>query len=185
MRQGGSNYGSIRGLVENTYIPNEDCIQLFKERGYSLSVFNELKRRNDKAAKYFYDVIGNAKEQLGKKGTAVNKYPIEEYKNMRLFVSDDGLSGFALKDDGDIVSVFSLVKKDKIFRAMMELSIQEGGNKLDCFDTFLPKAYKAHGFKEVRRENWNEEYKPADWDKEYYKIYNNGEPDVVYMKLDI
>lgn len=28
-----------------------------------------------------------------------------------------------------------------------------------------------------------EEYKPTNWDKEHFKSFNNGEPDVVYMEL--
>ncbi len=175
--------GNVRRLVENSYIPSEKLSQLFQQRGYVPTVYNELKRRNDKSAQYFYNVIGTAKEQLGKKGSTVYKYSIEDYKKMRLFVSEDGLSGFALKDDGDIVSVFSVIPYKGKSHSILELAIQEGGVKLDCFDTHLPKLYKAHGFKEVRREKWNEKYKPADWDKEYYKMYNNGEPDVVYMEL--
>ena len=100
---------------------------------------------------------------------------------MRLFTAENGKSGFALKPDGDIVSVFS--SETGSLAGLMKLAIQNGGNKLDCFDTMLPKIYKKFGFIEVDRVKWNEEYKPANWDKEFFKQWNNGEPDVVYMKL--
>ena len=136
----------------------------------------------------FYNAISQAKADLGALGASVHTYTPEEYSQMRCFLSEDGMSGIAVKSDGDIVSVFSNPNaKINDFRsrghALVELAKQNGGTKLDAFDTYLPDFYKKHGFEETGRDIWNEQYKPNGWDKEFYKKYNNGEPDVVYMEL--
>jgi len=47
-------------------------------------------------------------------------------------------------------------------------AIDAGAKTLDCFDLYLPGWYSKFGFKEYKREaNWTE-----------------GEPDVVYMRLE-
>jgi hypothetical protein len=99
-----------------------------------------------------------------------------------MFLTDDGRAGFALKPDGDIVSVFSKGPEVKgAAHTMLEIAQQAGGVKLDCFDTVLPELYGKHGFKAVARMPWNDEYAPSGWDKATFAKYNNGEPDVVFM----
>lgn len=114
-------------------------------------------------------------------GAAVYVYPEEDYQGMRLFLTEDGKSGFALKGD-DIVSVFSGEKGAST--AMLQLAVQEGGRRLDAFDTALPDIYSVNGFRVVARLAWNDEYRPADWNKATFSRYNNGEPDVVFMVYD-
>ena len=48
----------------------------------------------------------------------------------------------------------------------------------------MTKIYEAHGFKPVAKMKWNDEYIPEGWNKENFKDYNNGEPDVVFMAYD-
>lgn len=93
--------------------------------------------------------------------------PVSEVvaKTARYYLSDDHLSGFAIREDGELVGVFSLVKGrgDSIVAA----AIENGAKYLDCFDGYLPRLYSRHGFTEVKREpNWTP-----------------GGPDVVYMVL--
>ena len=114
-------------------------------------------------------------------GAAVYVYPEEDYANMRLFLSNDGKSGFALKGN-DIVSVFS--GERGAATAMLQLAIDQGGRKLDAFDTVLPDLYAANGFKVVSRLPWNEEFKPEDWNKKTFAEFNGGMPDVVFMAYD-
>ena len=101
---------------------------------------------------------------------------------MRLFTAPDGLSGFALKGD-DIVSVFKHpdLKKKGVAAAALALAVENGGRRLDAFDTELPKLYSKFGFRAVARIKWSEADKPDGWDKDTYRDYNNGEPDVVFM----
>lgn len=140
----------------------------------------------------FYNAISQAKADLGDLGASVHTYTPEEYSQMKMFLSEDGLSGVAVKPDGDIVSVFVnpnakaanyIGKGGGRGHALVELAKQNGGTKLDAFDTYLPSFYKKHGFEETGRDVWNEQYKPEGWNKDFYKQYNNGEPDVVYMQL--
>lgn len=104
---------------------------------------------------------------------------------MDLYLSEDGESGIAVKPNGDIVSVFA---GDNAPRGsgytLMLLAIQNGGRQLDCFDTHLPDYYSLIGFKPVAKMKWDDEYIPEGWNKENFKDYNNGEPDVVFMVYD-
>lgn len=104
----------------------------------------------------------------------VSRYEPEEYERTgaKTYLMDDGRTGFALKPDGDIVSVFSGTHQG---RAALQAAIELGGKKLDCYDGFLSKFYSRFGFKEYERWPWDEQYKPADWDK------RDDQPDVVLM----
>lgn len=112
-------------------------------------------------------------------------YDESEYRSMRLFAVDDGKAGFALKGD-EIVSVYC--HNDSVHRgstpALMAAAVDEGGRRLDCFDTVLPKIYGDAGFVPVARLRWNDEYAPDGWHYPTYRRYNEGRPDVVFMAYD-
>mgnify|MGYP001402980079 CR=1 FL=1 len=76
-------------------------------------------------------------------GNAIGGYVVLKGYLMGLF-ADKGLSGTAL----------------------LQMAVQDGARKLDCFDGFLPDWYKQRGWVETSRE--------ANWDP-------NG-PDVVFMQ---
>lgn len=81
------------------------------------------------------------------------------------FLSEDEISGFAVRNDGELVFVFSLVKGrgDDLVRAAIAL----GAVYLDCFDGYLPTLYSRLGFRvDCHTPNWR-----------------RGGPDVVYMSL--
>ena len=87
--------------------------------------------------------------------------------------------GYAIKSDGDIVSVFNNSNVRNISNELIQSAIRHGGRKLDHFDGFLSGLYDKLGFKEYHRDKWNNEYKPQNWsDKE-------GTPDVVYRRLNV
>lgn len=77
---------------------------------------------------------------------SVYVYDEDEYRKMRLLVTDDGKAGVALKDD-EIVSAFA--HKDcahpKAVQSMLSQATALGGRRLDCFDTVLPKLYAQAG----------------------------------------
>jgi hypothetical protein len=143
--------------------------------------FYELDQGSDKNAARFTEAITASKQASGDIGAAVYVYPAEDYKNMRLFLSDDGLSGVAVKPDGDIVSVFSQAGAG---RSVMELAIAAGGTKLDAFETILPEFYAAHGFVAASRLPWDDTQAPEGWNKGAFSEFNGGEPNVVFMALD-
>lgn len=137
---------------------------------------------DERGAETFQNAI-QASKDASPFGAAVYVYDLSDYKGMRLFMTEDAKAGFALKGN-DIVSVFSGPEHKGSVNAMMQLAIQEGGQRLDAFHTVLPNLYATHGFKIVARTPWNEDYKPEGWDKATFKEFNNGEPDVVFMVYD-
>lgn len=114
--------------------------------------------------------------------TSVHVYGDDEYAGMRLFVTDDGRSGIALKDD-EIVSVFSHRDSNhpRAANSMLETAVTAGGRRLDCFDTALPEIYARSGFVPVARLKWNDDHAPEGWDYRTYAPFNGGRPDVVFM----
>jgi GNAT superfamily N-acetyltransferase len=46
----------------------------------------------------------------------------------------------------------------------------------------LPEKYAEHGFEAVARLKFDEKYMPEGWDFNEYQKYNNGRPDVVFMR---
>jgi hypothetical protein len=159
---------------------------VFKANGISTPTIYELEAGNAQNAERFIAAIEGARASLGAIGEAVKVYPTSDYAGMRLFMAEDGNAGFALKEDGDIISVFSS-KGTGAGRAIMETAIAAGGRKLDAFDTILPDFYAVHGFKGTSRLAWNDEIAMADmpsWDKQAFAEFNGGEPDVVFMAYD-
>lgn len=104
---------------------------------------------------------------------------------MRMFSTREGDAGFALKGN-DIVSVFKHPKAPyrNVTRSMLDLAKQEGGQRLDAFDTVLPHIYAQNGFRAVARLPWNEEHKPKGWMRDTFREFNGGTPDVVFMAHD-
>lgn len=161
--------------------PGRKLATMFRNNGLPPVKFLELDSTDKASAQKFADTLQKSKD-ASVNGAAVYVYPVEDYQGMKLFISESGQSGFALKSDGDIVSVFSMDKGSG--RSIMETAIAAGGKKLDAFDTILPEFYGTHGFVEAARIPWNDEFAPEGWDKETFKKFNNGEPDVVMMVLD-
>ena len=177
--------GSVWGL-------NEQYKEILSKADIPTFNVRQLEKGNIKSAQQFSNTIKNIKKQLGDKGASVSVYSEEDYKDMDLYLSEDGQSGIAVKPNGDIVSVFA---GDNAPRGsgytLMLLAIQNGGRQLDCFDTHLPDYYSLIGFKPVAKMKWDDEYIPEGWKakarmlrKDNFKDYNNGEPDVVFMVYD-
>jgi hypothetical protein len=152
----------------------------YRGNGIATPTFYELAAGTENAGK-FAEAITASKTNSGAVGAAVYVYPAEDYAGMRLFVSEDGKSGVAVKKDGDIVSVFS---SGGAGRSVMELAVAAGGTKLDAFETILPEFYAAHGFVATSRLTWSDDQAPQDWDKAAFSKFNDGQPDVVFMALD-
>lgn len=172
------------GLVDfiGVHKPSEEDALRHEALGRSSVELYELEPNS--GAPLFHRQISKLKQGYNKYHASVYVYEQDEYKDMRLFMSNDGCSGIALKSDGDIVSVFSLAtaKHKGAAYSMISTMVKLGGKKLDCFDTVLPKIYAQEGFVEVGRDKWSDEYKPEGWDYSTYESYNNGRPDVVYME---
>lgn len=98
---------------------------------------------------------------------ALNTTPADDLlqKPLDAYIAADGLSGFAVCSDGELVGVFSLVKGRGA--ELMRHAVYRGAHYLDCFDGSLPRLYAAHGFLEVAR----------------FRNWTQGGPDVVHMAL--
>lgn len=138
----------------------------------------------------FTDMIKAAKRDLGKLGPQVTDYNEmgESYEGKRLFLFDDGYSGFALNGD-DIISVFSVPQKAPrgAVKEMMPIAVEQGGKRLDAFNTFLPTLYSRMGFKAVAKLPFSREYAPDGWSYDFYNKefpQTRGEPEVVFMVYD-
>jgi hypothetical protein len=146
----------------------------------------------------FYRAVSDAADVVKSNGRRVGEtvyvYDEDEYKAMRTFLSDDGKTGYAIKQNGDLVSVFNVGPKGRIQQVLETFPVQ-GGTHLDAFDEIgnavrgykvnmndsaavargrLTALYEKGGYREVRREPWNPEYAPPGWKGE--------EPDVVFME---
>jgi RNA-binding protein YhbY len=184
--------------IVSTYTLGGNAANTYSEQDVSVPMIMELEA-GQASGEQFKEAIDNAKASLGEFGESVYVYPVKSgidedgypykgYEEMRLFLTEDGTSGFALKPtdtDGvvDIVSVFTTSgsPNKQINYPMIRLATEQGGNTLDAFDIYLPKLYSANGFKVRSRLKWDDSQAPDGWDKEAFKNYNNGEPDVVFM----
>jgi hypothetical protein len=131
----------------------------------------------------FFNAIskaGNTVKNGQRVGDTLSIYTQEEYGAMRTFLSPDGKTGYAVKPDGDLVSVFNIGGKGMGEDAVFDAIMHSGATKLDAFDQngYLPNKYRQFGFKEVDRLQWDPQYAPPKWKDEY------GTPDVVFMELD-
>ena len=180
-RRGGK--GLANGLVDY-HIETPDKIKsIFEGAGISTPSYNKLKLNNQQSIDTFKKAIAKAKQSLGNDGASVELK--DDYTDINLYLSEDGESGFGIKPNGDIVSVFSSKKVKGRAHHLLEMAVYEGGGRqLDCFDIYLTKIYETHGFKPVAKMKWDDEYIPEGWNKDNFKDYNNGEPDVVFMVYD-
>jgi len=128
----------------------------------------------------FHSAISDAKAG-NRYGASVYVYEPDEYKGMRMFLTEDGTAGFALKPDGDVVSAFSDGTNPGVAPHLLLAAIEEGGTKLDAFDTVLPEIYSGMGFRETSRLPWDDSEAPPDWLKSTFSAFNGGEPDVSFM----
>ena len=108
----------------------------------------------------------------------------ENLQDAKLYRTEFG-GGFAIKPDGDVIGVFQGANAPpKTIYATLQLAIQQGGKKLDAFNTMLPDIYETVGFKPVSKIAWDDTQAPDGWSKENFAKYNNGEPDLVFFVYD-
>ena len=132
------------------------------------------------SAEQFHKAI--SKSLKGNKySSSVFVYPIEEYKNSRLFLTNDGKAGVAITKDGDIISVFSYAEGKNRVAQLLVNAVKEGGLSLDHYNTILTKFYSQFGFVPVAKVKFDRAEAPKTWDYDLYKDFNNGEPDVIAM----
>ena len=107
----------------------------------------------------FLKALDNAKYTNKRIKINVHIFNLVEYLKMDTYLSIDGLSGYSIKKDGEIVSLFSTVKRRG--NKLINDAIKNGGNKLNCFEGYLTNFYKKAGFVVYdTQSNWNGENCP-------------------------
>lgn len=105
----------------------------------------------------------------------------EDYTGCKCFLSDDGLSGFVIEDNGNLVSVFNNNEKKGFLYAAKDLMIAQGATHLDAYNSSqqpLAKIYeKVLGAKVASSMDYNMEYDHDDIAK------NHDNPQVVFMVM--
>jgi len=109
----------------------------------------------------------------------ITPYTAEDYSKFKTYLSPDKKSGYAVKPDGELISVFSL-EKGRGESILDDAVLEKGAQKLDAFDINkkLPTLYGKY-MDETERLKFADEYAPKDW-----KYDQLGRPDVVMMKLN-
>lgn len=117
----------------------------------------ELQRTTDTVA--FDKAIREMKKQGGA-AACVDTHPLEELKDFKLFLSENQMAGVAVKPDGDITAVFKSADY-KVKGGVNDLIITaraNGGEKMDCYGSFLVNSYEKCGYKPVARIPFNADY---------------------------
>ena len=138
-----------------------------------------IRQISNTEAQKFHDALANV-QKTNPKGLYVSLYSVEEYSDpsIKLFMSEDGAVGFAIKSDGDIVSVFSDKTKANHPGAVYSIlltAIENGGRKLDCYGYDLLKVYMRMGFVPQGKVAYDDSYESAEWTKRKDVL---GSPDV-------
>ncbi len=157
-------------------------------RGYGDTSFvnektgNTLTLKTNVDAETFHDVFEIVQKYL-ENGDAVDVHGVADYEGNKNFLSKDGLSGFSITPDGDLISVFSMGERG-FLRTVKEAISENGAKTLDCFDSPiqpLPKIYeKTLGFKTASVLDFNYELLKSEHGQAYadYFVKTYGESPV-------
>ncbi len=119
-------------------------------------------------------------------GSSVDVFDPKDYKGYDLIIvgGGDATATVSISPDGEIGAVTkSPAAPKELVDVAFEAAISTGKAKwLDGFDTVLPAMYSQKGFEAVARIAFVEEFAPEGWDFTTYERYNDGRPDVVFMK---
>jgi hypothetical protein len=136
--------------------------------------------RGQSWAQVFHRRISNA-AAAHPAGASVDIHSVNDYKNMRLFLTKDRHAGYAVHPSGELVSVF----KHPVFgnhyvdvgttAAAHSLLIGDATH-LSAYEPKLPEMYTRGGYKQTASIPWNEEYKPDNWPTQVL-----GRPNVAIM----
>lgn len=148
--------------LERDTLEREKVLDLIKNNKFEINKYSEFSKALYKSSRKSY----------------LSEYSLDEFKDMTTYKVVGYDIGYAIKNDGDIVSVFNNSNVRGVGKELVKSAIRNGGTKLDHFDGYLSGFYEELGFKEYMRYKWDDQYAPKDWDYE-----KNGRPDVIMRKL--
>ena len=146
----------------------------YTKKNGKVSTFNI----GDVDSQLFHDIFEIVRTYL-KNGELVDLH--DDYSDAKCFITSDGLAGFAIEPDGNLVSVFSLNPKENggFLYAIKDMVREEGATHLDAYASDkqpLQEIYsKTLGFYTAATMDYNMEYDHDDITK------NHGNPQVVFM----
>ena len=159
------------GMAEGTL--SKQTQKILKSKGFPLIYLHEC---GDDISS-FSKALGNAVD-YNTFGPFVSKHTPEDLRESRAltFLSRDRMAGIAVWPDGNIGAAFNdrRSRNRKAIGELMLTALSAGGNKLDCFDGFLRRAYAKFGFTPVARVKFDWNYAPENWQKKF------KEPDVIF-----
>ena len=167
---------TLRRRLSRTY---EDILRRessIASNGYGLlENTNNFKIYKNVNGQLFHDIFEINKKFL-RNGELVDLH--DDYSNVTCYLSENGLSGFAIEENGNLVSVFNLDTKKGFLRAIAN-EIQTNAKILDCYNSVkqpLNKMYSdIFGFKTASIMDYNMEY-----DHDNIAV-NHNEPQVAFM----
>lgn len=150
-----------------------------KKTGKNISIYENVDYN------LFHDVFEIAQKYLFS-GDAVDVHEAAEYKNCKNYLTSNGLGGFSITADGDLISVYNLGEKG-FLKSISNFVKENGAKTLDCFNSTkqcLPDIYSyTLGFKNAAILDFNYEILVETKGKEYadYFVKNYGEAPVCFM----
>lgn len=119
--------------------------------------------------------------QSHKYGSYVDGHSAEEMSEMKMFLSEDGKTGIAVKSDGDIVCAFNSSQRKGAVKEMLAVARENGGVKMDCYGETLAQFYTDAGFEVVNRVEFNGDYVPDDG---FHAMLHKNKPYVYTLKAN-
>ena len=153
------NFGGFVNMSKSEIMERRKVIDMIKS--------GQFQKNNSEA---FKNALYNST-----KSEFLSEYTIQEFDEMQTYKLNGYDIGYAIKSDGDIVSVFNNSGIKKISKFLIQNAIENGGTKLDHFDGELSNIYSRLGFKEYMRYKWDDQYAPKNWNYAKY-----GKPDVIF-----
>lgn len=135
----------------------------------------------------FIDALEAAKAS-NKNGASVDSKTLDELQGAVAFMSKDGMAGGAVEANGNITAVFKNANS-KGKHAGIDIAFQavaHGGDRLDCYGSFLANTYSQAGFEPVAKVSYAWGINPA-MDAQVERQMAEGiitkPPDIYFMKL--
>lgn len=128
--------------------------------------------------KTFHEKIDKFRNMNDMNRANVHPYSDEEYSQMQTFMTRDGKSGYAIKNNNELVSVHSSERGRGDH--LVGHAVKMGATRLDAYDIGgkLPSLYGKHGFQETGRYVFDPKY--ADPSNQ---VLNTHRPDFVEMSI--
>ena len=177
---GTTTYQQLDANIRERYI---DSIQRALESGrnsnsYDFRVLNSSKGSqftitDNINSRLFHDAFETIKPYL-RQNELVDLH--DNYDNCKCFLSEDGLQGFAIEENGNLVSVFNADESKRGFvDAISSYAKENGATHLDCYGYLANYYNKVLGFKVASMMDYNMEYDHHNIAKNY------NSPQVAFM----